>query len=130
MQIYKKLVTKEECDVYDHMNTMHYMKMFYDAADNYFLKLGWTDPILSKMGIGCAYLEFNTRFIKEVFAGTDIFIDLKEKSRSSKVITVEMEMKKEAGELVSVAELKFLFFDLSSRKSIPLNNLHQIDINM
>ncbi len=121
MIVYKHIVQPEDCDIYQHMNTLKYMEKFYLAADDYMIKFGITDPILAAKGIGCAYLEFNTKFIKEVFAGTAIVIDVCVQEIGTKVVTIILKMMDEKSQQqLSEAVLKFLFFDLEKRKSMKL----------
>lgn len=121
MIVYQQKITQADCDIYGHMNTLKYMEKFYEAADDYMLKFGITDPILAQKGIGCAYLEFNTKFKKEVFADTDIEIDVKIGEKTRKVGTILLQMQEVKNKtIVSEAVLKFLFFDLKTRKSFEL----------
>ena len=123
MIVYKQTVQPKDCDIYQHMNTLKYMEKFYEAADDYMMKYGITDPILAGKGIGCAYLEFNTKFIKEVFAGTAIVIDVSVQEIGTKVVTIILKMlDSESQQLLSEAVLKFLFFDLEKRKSMKLSD--------
>ncbi len=123
MIIYKQTVLREDCDIYQHMNTLKYMEKFYSAADDYMIKYGITDPILAAKGIGCAYLEFNTKFLKEVFEGTTIAIDVSVQEIGSKVVTILLKMLDAKSEQqLSEAVLKFLFFDLTTRKSMKLTD--------
>jgi len=123
MIVYKQTIQPEDCDIYQHMNTLKYMEKFYVAADEYMIKYGITDPILAAKGIGCAYLEFNTKFIKEVFAGTEIVIDVSVQEIGSKVVTIILKMVENKSEQqLSEAVLKFLFFDLTTRKSMKLTD--------
>lgn len=131
MIIYKQTVQPEDCDIYQHMNTLKYMEKFYVAADDYFIKYGITDPILAAKGIGCAYLEFNTKFMKEVFAGTAIVIDISVKEVGAKVVTILLKMLDAKSEqALSEAVLKFLFFDLTTRKSMKLTDEKILALNL
>ena len=121
MIVYKVKITAADCDLYEHMNTLKYMQKFYDAADEFMLKFGFSDPILAKRRLGCAFLEFNTKFIKEVFAGNEILIDAQIKEKGSKVVTILLQMIRKE-EVVSEAILKLLFFDLEKRKSLRLDD--------
>jgi acyl-CoA thioesterase FadM len=123
MDVYKEKITAADCDLYEHMNTLKYMHKFYAAADAYLFHFGLTDPILAKKGIGCAYLEFNTKFQKEVFAGSEIIISAEIVAKARKVATLRLQMKlADTKEIVSEALIKFIFFDLKTRKSILLNH--------
>ena len=131
MIVYQQTIQPEDCDIYQHMNTLKYMEKFYIAADEYLIKYGITDPILARNGIGCAYLEFNTKFIKEVFAGTEIMIDISIHEIGSKVVTIIMKMlNTENKQQLSEAILKFIFFDLTKRKSLKLTDEKIIDLNL
>jgi len=35
MIVYKNRVQPDDCDIYQHMNTLKYMEKFYEAADEY-----------------------------------------------------------------------------------------------
>lgn len=129
MIVFKNKITAADCDLYDHMNTLKYMYKFYDAADEFMLKFGFSDPILAKKGLGCAYLEFNTKFIKEVFAGDEILIDAEVQEKGSKVVTILLQMLREE-ETVSEVVLKLLFFDLKKRKSVRLDDEMMEGINL
>lgn len=123
MKTYTSKITKDDCDLFNHMNTLKYIQKFYDAADIFLEAVGLSDPVMEEKNLGTAYLEFNTKFIKEVFEGqeVEIFADVKE--MTSKVVTLAQQMRdKHSGEKVSEMELKFLIFDLESRKSIKLED--------
>lgn len=123
MIVYKNTIKPEDCDIYQHMNTLKYMEKFYLAADDYMIEYGITDPILAAQDIGCAYLEFNTKFMKEVFAGTEIMIDVSIKEVGTKVVTILLKMMDTTtNQQLSEAVLKFLFFDLTLRKSMKLTD--------
>jgi len=131
MIVYKQTIQTEDCDIYQHMNTLKYMEKFYMAADDYMIKYGITDPILAAKGIGCAYLEFNTKFMKEVFEGTGIVIDVSVQEIGSKVVTILLKMLDAKSEQqLSEAVLKFLFFDLTTRKSMKLSNEKILALNL
>jgi len=123
MRVSQQKITPADCDVYNHMNTLKYMHKFYEAADEYMLKFGITDPILASKGIGCAYLEFNTKFLSEVLVGEEIAIDISIQEKSSKVVTMLLKMARvSTGKTASEAVLKYLFFDLTTRKSLKLTD--------
>ena len=131
MIVYTNTILAADCDVYQHMNTLKYMEKFYEAADEYLIKYEITDPILAAQGIGCAYLEFNTKFIKEVFAGTEIVVDATIQEQGSKVVTILLKMMDKANQqLLSEARLKFLFFDLTTRKSMKLQDKKLQKLNL
>ncbi len=114
-------ITAEDCDIFGHMNTLKYMEKFYAAADDYMMEYGVSDPVLAAQNIGCAYLEFNTKFVREVKEGEEVAISISVQEKGSKVVTIQLEMlRKPEMESVSVTELKFIFFDLIKRKSMRL----------
>jgi len=72
---------------------------------------------------GCAYLEFNTKFLSEVLVGEEIAIDISIQEKSSKVVTMLLKMARvSTGKTASEAVLKYLFFDLTTRKSLKLTD--------
>lgn len=123
IKTYEGRINKEDCDLYGHMNTLKYIEKFYAAADVFLPKIGLGDPVLFKIDLGVAYLEFNHRYLKECFEGEEIEIYGEIVERNAKVMSLKQIMKYPDQELVLAESLlKFLVFDLKSRKSIRLDD--------
>ena len=123
IKTYTGRINKEDCDLYGHMNTLKYIDKFYAAADVFLPKIGLGDAVLFKIDLGVAYLEFNHRYLKECFEGEEIEIYGEIVERNAKVMSLKQIMKY-PGQDIMLAEslLKFLVFDLKSRKSIRLDD--------
>ena len=120
---YSGRINREDCDLYGHMNTLKYIEKFYAAADVFLPEIGLGEPGLFQQGLGVAYLEFNHKYLKECFEGEEIEIYGEIVEKTSKVMSLRQEMKYKDKEVVlSESLLKFLVFDLGSRKSLKWEN--------
>ena len=123
IKTYTGRINKEDCDLYGHMNTLKYIDKFYAAADVFLPKIGLGDAVLFKIDLGVAYLEFNHRYLKECFEGEEIEIYGEIVERNAKVMSLKQIMKYPGQDIVLAESLlKFLVFDLKSRKSIRLDD--------
>ncbi|MDW3647299.1 MAG: thioesterase family protein [Bacteroidia bacterium] len=123
IKTYVGRINKEDCDLYGHMNTLKYIDKFYAAADVFLPKIGLGDAVLFKIDLGVAYLEFNHRYLKECFEGEEIEIFGEIVERNAKVMSLKQIMKYPDQDIILAESLlKFLVFDLKSRKSIRLDD--------
>ena len=120
---YTGRINREDCDLYGHMNTLKYIDKFYAAADVFLPEIGLGEPGLFHKGLGVAYLEFNHTYLKECFEGEIIEIFGEIVDKGLKVMSLKQWMKYPDQEVIlSESLLKFLVFDLKSRKSMRLDD--------
>lgn len=116
---YSGRINREDCDLYGHMNTLKYIDKFYAAADVFLPEIGLGEPGLFQQGLGVAYVEFNHKYLKECFEGEEIEIFGEIAEKTAKVMSLKQVMKYKDKEIIlSESLLKFLVFDLKSRKSM------------
>lgn len=126
---YKGAVQTHDCDSNGHMNVMFYINKFELAGRTFLSECGLTRKYLKENDMGVAVVEHHVQYIKEVFEDDVLVIHSQTRECQEKVITIFHEMfNSESDTLSATMAVKFILFDLKSRKSIPVPKhlVHQI----
>jgi len=118
---YKGAVQTHECDSNRHMNVMYYINKFELAGRTFLSECGLSREYLQENKIGVAVVEHLVQYRKEVFEDDILVIHSQTKECQRKIFTVFHEMfNSETDELSATMMVKFILFDLNSRKSIQV----------
>ncbi len=116
---YKGAVLTHECDSNGHMNVMYYINKFEIAGRTYLSHCGLSREYLAQNKIGVAVVEQHVLYKKEVFEDDILIIRSQTQECEKKIATVYHEMfNGETDTLSATMKVKFILFDLETRKSI------------
>lgn len=118
---YRGVVHPWQCDLMGHMNVVHYVAKFDDAAWQFFSMFGIDEPYFKKSKCGVAALEQNITYTAEIHAGCTVTIRSSIVDLTYKVFKMRHEMRNNAtGEVSAVMILTAVHFDIRKRKSCPI----------
>ncbi|MFZ5731794.1 MAG: acyl-CoA thioesterase [Pseudomonadota bacterium] len=113
---YRGVVYPWQCDHMGHMNVMHYMGKFDEAAWNMFAEIGLTQSYIQSSGRGMAAVQINISYKRELLAGEIIDISSRMLEVRDKLIRFSHEMRT-SGETAAIAELTAVHLDRTARKA-------------
>ena len=122
--LYKGIVHPWLCDVIGHMNVRHYIGMFDDASYQLLAEAtGWYSASEHWQGKGWADVSHQIEYQGELPAGALVEIEggITEIGNSSFTACYVMKNKM-TGEQAATLTAKVVFFDLESRRSLPLTD--------
>jgi acyl-CoA thioesterase FadM len=110
----------EWTDRNEHVNIRHFVAVFDDAGDEFYLTVGLSDAEHRLRQSGTMDLEHHTHFVREMRAGDQLAVYLRIVGVSAKRFHYLMFLWNEtAGELSSIFECVNSFVDLTRRKTAP-----------
>ncbi len=115
------VVTKEMCDLNNHMNVVYYQHIFEDGCHDFYRTMGFTKEHF-KEGYSSFTLETNIRYLKEIREGetaTPYFRILK---NNLKLIHYAGIITNQAGDVSSFSEHVLAHIDMRVRKTCPMPN--------
>lgn len=109
------------CDHLGHMNVKHYVGMFDIGAFHFLSMLGFGSHDMHDKGATLVDAQHTIRFIKEQPAGSLVKIESAITRIGTKSLNIRHRMiNTETGDLAATTEIVMVYFDLATRKSIPL----------
>ena len=121
IKTYQGTIYPWNCDHMNHMNVKFYVEKFDEATWNFFALLGLISKYLRKNNRGMVALEQNIKYLKEVYAGDNLYIESEIVEIKEKIIRFKHIMKNlETKENVSETEIVGLHIDTDKRKGIAL----------
>ena len=118
---YQGTIYPWNCDHMGHMNVQFYVAKYDQATWNLMALLGLTTEYFEKEDKGCVALEQHIKYIKEVVAGDNIFIESEIIEIKEKIILFNHTMiRLGSDEVVSETNLTGLHMDTKLRKASPL----------
>ena len=122
--LYKGIVHPWLCDVMGHMNVRHYMGMFDDASLQLLVETtGWNTEATEWQGKGWADVHHKIEYKGELKVGALLEINGGIIKIGNSSLSIYYEMKnKLTGEIAATMSARTVFFDLKSRRSIPLSH--------
>jgi acyl-CoA thioester hydrolase len=121
LETYRGTVHPSEIDHMGHMNMRYYAEKFDRATWNILIAMGVTNDYIQRTGKGCAILETLTKYIHELYADNEIYIESVVLDVTPKKLRVLHRMKKsDTGEIVATSEILGIHFDLKLRKSCEM----------
>lgn len=117
---YRGVVHPWQCDLMGHMNVVHYMYKFDDAAWQFFSMFGVDAAYFKENKRGVAALEQHITYKAELHAGCTVTIRSGIEEMTEKVIRIRQEMRNNAtNEISAVMILTVVHFNTQKRKSCP-----------
>ncbi|HVN47920.1 MAG TPA: thioesterase family protein [Bacteroidota bacterium] len=117
---YRGVVHPWQCDLMGHMNVVHYVSKFDDAAWQFFSMLGVDAGYFKKNHCGVAALEQHITYKSELHVGCTVTIRSGIVDTTEKVFRIRHEMYNNAmNELSAVMILTAVHFHTQKRKSCP-----------
>ena len=117
---YRGVIHPWQCDLMGHMNVVHYVSKFDDAAWQFFSMLGADLKYFEKKHCGVAALQQNISYKAELHAGNTVTIRSGVIGIKEKVFTMVHEMRNDAtGDISAVMILTAVHFNTRKRKSCP-----------
>ena len=111
------------CDHLGHMNVQHYVGMFDVGAFHFMSILGFGSLDMHECGATLVDAQHTTRFIKEQPAGSLVKIESAITRIGTKSLTLRHRMTNtETGDLAATLEVVAVYFDLGTRRSMPLTD--------
>ena len=110
------LVTKDMCDLNNHMNVVYYQHIFEDGCHNFYQEMGFSNDYFND-GFSSFTLESNIRYLKELLEGergTPYFRLIK---INPKLIHYAGIIVDEAGNVSSFSEHVLAHVDMNVRKT-------------
>lgn len=109
------------CDHLGHMNVQHYVGMFDVGAFHFLSMLGFGSHDMHDRGATLVDAQHTIRFVKEQSPGSLVRIESAITRIGNKSLDIRHRMfNTETGDLAATTEIVMVYFDLESRKSIPL----------
>ena len=109
------------CDHLGHMNVQHYVGMFDIGAFHFLSMLGFGSHDMHDKGATLVDAQHTIRFIKEQSPGSLVKIESAITRIGTKSLNIRHRMiNTETGDLAATTEIVMVYFDLATRKSIPL----------
>lgn len=120
---YRGQVLACECDGMGHMNIQFYITRINAAMHNTFLRLGVDAKDYAEGRVGFAAVHQDNRFIAELRAGDIIHMETAIVGASNKTIQFAHRLYNSAtGQLSFTSRMTSVYFDLASRRAIPLTD--------
>jgi acyl-CoA thioester hydrolase len=117
---YQTVARDEWKDRNDHVNIRHFVAIFDDAGDAFYLTVGLGDGDHRRRESGTMDLEHHIHFVREVRAGDRLAVYMRLIGVTAKRFHYLMFLWNEtSGQLSSIFECVNSFVDLSRRKSAP-----------
>lgn len=121
IKTYQGTVYPWNCDHMNHMNVQFYVEKFDQATWNLFALLGITSKYMKESNTGMAALEQNIKYIREVVAGDNLYIESEIQEIKGKIVRFRHVMKNlESESIVSESELVGVHIDSIKRKGINI----------
>ena len=109
------------CDHLGHMNVRWYAHFFDDAGWHLWTKIGLSHATLMQQGIVTVIGRTATDFVHEATAGELVVIESAFTRLGTKSLTHMQRMTNaESGVLVATQETVEVFFDMATRKAVPM----------
>jgi len=129
IKTYQGTIYPWNCDHMNHMNVKFYVEKFDEATWNFFALLGLTSKYLKENNRGMVALEQNIKYLKEVLAGENLYIESEIIEIKGKKIKFRHVMKNlETREIVSETELVGLHIDTDKRKGVIVPDFVQLNM--
>ena len=117
---YRGMVYPWQCDHMGHMNVMHYVGKFDEAAWNLFARIGLTPSALRRSGRGMAAVEQKIRYQRELLAGDVVAVQSVLTELRDKAIVIEQTLfNAEHGFAAATMTLTGVHLDTVARKAVP-----------
>jgi acyl-CoA thioester hydrolase len=114
-------VRQDQCDMMGHLTTREYSAFFGPASWGFLERLGYVPGEYLKQRIGMVDVQHTTRFMHELVAGEEAYVESAVKKLGNTSITVEHRLVRARDHVVCAEfEAVSVQFDLDARKSIPL----------
>ena len=123
-------IPEDYIDLMGHMNIYYYVKLFNQAALNFFVSFGLNEAYLEKTHSAAFALEQHLRYLKEVREGDLVHIYLRALARSDKAIHYMLFMVHDKDKsLAATSEMVSVYIDKNTRTTtyFPEVILEQID---
>lgn len=129
IKTYQGTIYPWNCDHMNHMNVKFYVEKFDEATWNFFSLLGLTSKYLKEEKRGMVALEQNIKYLKEVLAGDNLYIESEIIEIKGKIIKFKHVMiNLETREIVSETELVGLHIDTVKRKGVIVPDFVHLNI--
>ena len=110
------VVTKDMCDLNNHMNVVYYQHIFEDGCLGFFSEMGFTAEYFEE-GFSSFTLETDIRYLKELLEGEKAYPYFRLVNLSPKLIHYAGIILDESGEFSAFTENVLAHVDMSVRKT-------------
>ncbi len=122
METYRGLVMAQETDSNGHMNVQFYTTRYDQATAQFMAQIGIDFHEIKRRNLGFAYVEMTIRYIQEVLEDDPVHITTSVVEVRNKVATLRHQLfLSVCGQLASEAVAKWVTFDKTTRKAVPLD---------
>jgi acyl-CoA thioester hydrolase len=112
------MIQETHLDFFGHMNNARYLELFEQARWDIITKNGFGLVKIKETGQGPVILEVNLKFLKELYARTNIKISVECTEYNGKIGKLKQQMLNDKNEVCAELVVVFGLFDLKTRKLI------------
>jgi acyl-CoA thioester hydrolase len=129
IETYRGTVFRNQEDHMGHMNVMWYISKYDEATWQFVASFGLTAAYVKEKNQAMVAVEQNVKYMAEVMAGTLLVVRSELLEVKNKVIRFRHTMfNAEDDSLVSTCELTAVYMDLGLRKSYPIPDFMQVNL--
>jgi acyl-CoA thioester hydrolase len=121
IETHRATVQENQCDMMGHLTTREYGSFFGPASWKFLAGLGYDVDKYLKLRIGMVEAQHLTRFIHELLAGDEVYVESFIRKLGTRSITTSHRLVRAGGGILCAEfEAVSVMFDLDQRRAIPL----------